>query len=446
MKQKNVGGRLGEPKNKKYSLTSKLHSGAVTYKFRTASGITLVALVVTIIVLLILAGVSINLVAGSNGILGKATKAVDITNMAKIKEEIELKIAESQMDYYMKDNNFANVNDYVKAELEKGVELSNGAEIRVDSSGKLSYEGLEIGTLNSDGSVTIDGELSGNQIVSKYAVSYNPNGGQGGPSSKKYAAGESVTIDFTTKPTKKGAFFLGWATSSTATTPEYTSSGSFSMGSQNVTLYAVWEKLVGTAAIKPEYYGDNVNYSANDVSDWQVFLNDGSNVYIISADVVPSNKMTLGTGISKVENSLYTVYANSQANFVNWLTTTSNWINYASGFTGISATGGPTLAQFVQSYNAKYGTNYSSDVSQESWILENKSAPMYIIGSTKTAHGYWLASENLNDETYMGSISVGGLINKNYGYTDQNRGVRPLVKLPENAKMSWNGTAWDLSE
>ncbi len=63
MKQKNVGFCLDEPKNKEYSFTSKLHPEVVTHKFRTTSGITLVALVVTIIVLLILAGVSINLVA-----------------------------------------------------------------------------------------------------------------------------------------------------------------------------------------------------------------------------------------------------------------------------------------------------------------------------------------------------------------------------------------------
>ena len=93
-------------------------------------GITLIALMITIIVLLILVGVSINLVAGSNGILGKAQKAVDINNMAKIKEEIELKIAELEMDYYMTENNFANVNDYVKSELEKGVELPSGAVIQ----------------------------------------------------------------------------------------------------------------------------------------------------------------------------------------------------------------------------------------------------------------------------------------------------------------------------
>ena len=50
MKQKNVGGRLGEQKNKKYSFTNKQHPEAVTYKFQTALGITLVALVVTVVV------------------------------------------------------------------------------------------------------------------------------------------------------------------------------------------------------------------------------------------------------------------------------------------------------------------------------------------------------------------------------------------------------------
>ena len=39
-------------------------------------GITLIALVITIIVLLILAGVSLSLIAGENGILKRATGAV----------------------------------------------------------------------------------------------------------------------------------------------------------------------------------------------------------------------------------------------------------------------------------------------------------------------------------------------------------------------------------
>lgn len=63
-------------------------------------GITLVALVVTIIVLLILAGVSLSLVAGSDGILGRATNAVDKHQIATIKEKIELKVAEQVENFY----------------------------------------------------------------------------------------------------------------------------------------------------------------------------------------------------------------------------------------------------------------------------------------------------------------------------------------------------------
>ena len=48
-------------------------------KKRNNSGITLIALVITIIVLLILAGISIAMLTGSNGILSKATEA-DIMN------------------------------------------------------------------------------------------------------------------------------------------------------------------------------------------------------------------------------------------------------------------------------------------------------------------------------------------------------------------------------
>ena len=48
-------------------------------------GITLIALVITIIVLLILAGVSIAMLTGENGVLTKATEAKDQTEIAQEK-------------------------------------------------------------------------------------------------------------------------------------------------------------------------------------------------------------------------------------------------------------------------------------------------------------------------------------------------------------------------
>ena len=60
-------------------------------------GITLIALIVTIIVLLILAGVSINMLTGQNGILKRATEAKNTTEVASEKEGIQMAVTTSQM-------------------------------------------------------------------------------------------------------------------------------------------------------------------------------------------------------------------------------------------------------------------------------------------------------------------------------------------------------------
>ena len=60
------------------------------FKKMNNNGITLIALVITIIVLLILAGVSIAMLTGENGVLTKATEAKDQTGIAQEKEEITM--------------------------------------------------------------------------------------------------------------------------------------------------------------------------------------------------------------------------------------------------------------------------------------------------------------------------------------------------------------------
>ena len=56
------------------------------------NGITLIALVITIIVLLILAGVSIAMLTGQNGILTQANNAKNETELASAKEKVELAV------------------------------------------------------------------------------------------------------------------------------------------------------------------------------------------------------------------------------------------------------------------------------------------------------------------------------------------------------------------
>ena len=62
------------------------------------NGITLVALVVTIIILIILAGISINLILGDNGIITIAKKAKENTELAKVEEEKSLNEIYKQLE------------------------------------------------------------------------------------------------------------------------------------------------------------------------------------------------------------------------------------------------------------------------------------------------------------------------------------------------------------
>ena len=66
-------------------------------KTKEMKGITLVALVVTIVVLLILAGVSINTVLGDDGIIKKAKEAAEATRRASAEEEMNRLLLEYQL-------------------------------------------------------------------------------------------------------------------------------------------------------------------------------------------------------------------------------------------------------------------------------------------------------------------------------------------------------------
>lgn len=64
------------------------------------NGITLLVLVVTIIVLIILAGVGINLILGESGIIAIAKKAKEEQNIANAKEKLEMEIADVNIDKF----------------------------------------------------------------------------------------------------------------------------------------------------------------------------------------------------------------------------------------------------------------------------------------------------------------------------------------------------------
>ena len=126
---------------------------------KSNNGITLIALVITIIVLLILAGVSIAMLTGENGILNKATTAQEKTKEKSAEERVKLEIAGSLGENgkletdLLNENLRKNINGLTyngKAITEKGVAEEN----RIDSfPATVELDGYEI-IINENGSAS----------------------------------------------------------------------------------------------------------------------------------------------------------------------------------------------------------------------------------------------------------------------------------------------------
>ena len=77
-----------------------------------------------------------------------------------------------------------------------------------------------------------------------YTVKYNANGGTGAPASQIKSHDVALTLS-STKPTRTGYSFVGWATSSDATSAEYKAGGIYEINFAD-TLYAVWKANIYT--------------------------------------------------------------------------------------------------------------------------------------------------------------------------------------------------------
>ncbi len=125
-------------------------------------GITLIALVVTIVVLLILAGVSITAVFGDNGIISGAQKAKDKTDEAIEQEQEDVGKLVNQLEEFERES----LPDTVKEAIQKGTIFTVNKQIK-DENGKTMTvpKGFKVkeGELIENGVVIADSE--GNEFV-----------------------------------------------------------------------------------------------------------------------------------------------------------------------------------------------------------------------------------------------------------------------------------------
>ena len=142
---------------------------------KSNSAITLIALIITIIVLLILAGVTLSMVMGESGIFSKANNASEQTKISNAKEIIRMQVLENELNKKTKDANAKSDEDLqvdVETKLtEEGYKIENGKitigsteiniaeEIANASSGEINKITIADGD-NTQGTEpkTIDGE------------------------------------------------------------------------------------------------------------------------------------------------------------------------------------------------------------------------------------------------------------------------------------------------
>ncbi len=141
---------------------------------RKNKGITLIALVVTIIVLLILAGISIAMLTGQNGILNRAAEAKEKTGTTQTEETVKLSVTDaltqglgSLTDANLKtalNNNIGAGKYEISGDATSGWTVTvKGKEYKIDSTGKI------------DGTTTGGGE-TGTLPTGEGTTPYLPNG------------------------------------------------------------------------------------------------------------------------------------------------------------------------------------------------------------------------------------------------------------------------------
>lgn len=139
---------------------------------KNSKAITLIALIVTIIVLLILAGVSIAVLTGENGILNRATEAKQTNEQKTAEEELKLGVSALSIDYRKNATHSGTFKEFVVStegltELKKAMGLTTAnTELKVENAenGIVSYKGQKY-QIDDYGEITEYKPVTANIII-----------------------------------------------------------------------------------------------------------------------------------------------------------------------------------------------------------------------------------------------------------------------------------------
>ena len=431
------------------------------------NGITLIALVITIIVLLILAGVVITTLTGDNGILGKAKTAKTTNDEEKAKEQIKIAV----MGSYGKDGEL-NYDDLTKNLGQIGItELPD----------KASYP-LE---------VTLDGVSA--TIEANGEVNFTTSGGytQTGdtitsPDGKTMKVGDYVDYDPTLEAKASDLTYTSTADKTgadsdqefNATTYKSAGYGWRILGVSNGKIRLISEEFIGAGT----YTDSNRTYYT--LKGQKGYINGIEELNKISAIFGHGKGAEKATSITVEDINAITGYNPTTAKYGegnsyeygNKVTYTrgegtQNTFNYydKTNKTFKALTSGSTeiTSTYYYYYAGEFGKNNGTDGTSAVDDIYNLNETYKMlfgydkVGSDngfrnftngKCEQKYWLASDYAYAEPYFVKWGLryvnDGYVNRNYlcdsgGYESSysSYGVRPVVSLKSDVSLEWNETA-----
>ena len=359
-------------------------------KVKEKRGITLIALVITIIVLLILAAVSIATLTGENGILTRANDAKEQTEIASVKEQAQLDIANWMAE-----------------------RLKNNEDTTLDDSTIKSI----IETANASNSNKYYKELQGDRIItpSGYEILYEElytNSTTVGEVTEVTAANYGDKVDgYISQKEKDEGINLIWRI----------------FYDDDNYVYLISSKEDGSntvdSCILNQYPGSTKTYNGSEDiknTDTDGFLQSLNSKWFAALNGTPS---TMGN-----------------AKAVAYLMDQDVWDEYKDEAGNASyAIGGPTLELFMDSYNKSEETTneikitgctsagYSENTSS-GWLSTEYNNGIYNNGSSSY---WWLASPDSSGNGYVLRVS-GGSGNLSHAYATIDNGLRPIVIIPKS--------------
>ena len=252
-------------------------------------GVTLIALIITIIVLFILASISIYTLSGDNGILKKTTYSRDETDRGSVEERLKL--------VYLAVHP-GNNNGYTKEELEKELQKEFGTGYSIDDSNTLTW------VLSANG---YSFRIPAGKYTDKktYTISYNSNEGTGTIENQVIIYDQESNL-YENTFTREGYKFTGWNTRADGTGDEYLDTQRVLNIGDSV-LYAQWKEIT-TTTLKT---GQEVNNAMKSIAKKATNI-----THIKKEDNIPEEYKIESNNISLSNNiPVYIWYSNGVINY-----------------------------------------------------------------------------------------------------------------------------------